>query len=91
MVKGGTLTVITDTIPEENLVAVTFSDTGCGISPKSIRNIFEPFYTTKQRGMGLGLSIAQRIIQKHGGTIGVESVVGKGTTFNIRLPIKKEE
>ncbi|MFH0773941.1 MAG: ATP-binding protein [bacterium] len=92
MSKGGVLTVTTDIIPDEKgVISVTFSDTGDGISPEKIKDIFNPFYTTKQKGMGMGLSIAQRIIHEHGGTIRVESVPGKGTTFNIRLPIKKEE
>ncbi len=69
-------------------VVVTISDNGCGI-PEEIRNrVFDPFFTTKEigKGTGLGLSLAYSIIEKHEGTIAVESREGEGTTFTIRLP-----
>jgi C4-dicarboxylate-specific signal transduction histidine kinase len=69
-------------------VEVMFSDTGQGIPPEFERRIFDPFFTTKQvgKGTGLGLSITYGIIRDHGGTISVESSVGEGATFLIRLP-----
>ena len=69
-------------------VCVSISDTGCGIPGEGLRRIFEPFYTTKEvgKGTGLGLSISYDIIHKHGGDLSVESEVGKGTTFYIKLP-----
>lgn len=73
------------TSPEE--VCVEFSDTGCGISPEGKKKIFRPFYTTKSKGYGLGLAIAQQIIQSHGGRIKVKSKPGKGTTFILNLPL----
>ena len=63
------------------------SDTGGGIPPEQINRIFEPFYTTKKRGTGLGLMIVQRIVRAHGGRIELESRVGRGTTFRIWLPL----
>lgn len=68
---------------------IEVSDTGRGIPKDKIKNIFDPFFTSKIYGPGLGLTFALRIIQEHRGTISVESEVGKGTTFTIRLPIKK--
>ncbi len=68
-------------------VALSFADTGEGIDPAVLPRIFEPFFTTKAGGTGLGLAITQRIIESHGGSIEVESAVGKGTTFRVRLPV----
>lgn len=70
-------------------VEIKISDTGSGISQENISKIFDPFFTTKDvgKGTGLGLHITYNIIKKHNGTIDVESTVGKGTTFTIRLPI----
>ena len=61
-------------------------DTGPGISPKVLRNLFVPFFTTKTEGTGLGLAISQSIVQNAGGTIEVQSQPGAGTTFTIVLP-----
>jgi signal transduction histidine kinase len=67
-------------------VYVTVGDTGRGIAQEDINRIFEPFYTTKKKGSGLGLMIVQRILRDHGGRIELESHVGKGTTFRLWLP-----
>jgi signal transduction histidine kinase len=73
--------------PEEFEVAeVSVRDTGPGISPKVLRNLFVPFFTTKTQGTGLGLAISQSIVQNAGGTIEVQSQPGAGTTFTISLP-----
>jgi two-component system, sporulation sensor kinase E len=85
MVKGGTLTLRTGATPDA--VWVTVADTGCGIPEEQLEHIFEPFYTTKQKGTGLGLMIVQRIVRDHGGRIELESRVGKGTTFKLWLPL----
>jgi signal transduction histidine kinase len=69
-------------------VVITIADTGPGIPVGVQSRIFEPFFTTKVRGTGLGLTVAHRIIEEHGGSISVESEVAKGTRFIIRLPIK---
>jgi signal transduction histidine kinase len=68
--------------------AVSFTDTGCGIPQADMERIFEPFFTTKQggHGTGLGLAIAYGIVERHGGTIKVESLPGEGTTFTVHLP-----
>jgi two-component system NtrC family sensor kinase len=70
-------------------VYISFADTGRGIAPEHMSRIFEPFFTTKEvgKGTGLGLSISYDIIKKHQGEITVDSTVGKGTTFTIRLPL----
>lgn len=85
MPEGGKLTIwIKDRIDH---VEVRCSDTGVGITRDRLRKIFEPFQkTTKGRGAGIGLAIANRIVANHGGTISVKSKVGRGSTFTIRLP-----
>ena len=74
----------------ENNILVSIKDTGCGISKENLDKIFDPFYTNKPpgKGTGLGLSISYGIVQQHGGSIECESEQGKGTVFNILLPIK---
>lgn len=69
-------------------VVVKVTDTGCGIKREHLNQIFEPFFTTKPvgKGTGLGLSVSYGILQQHGGTLEVESEVGKGTTFTVTLP-----
>lgn len=87
MTKGGVLSVQTDSGADG--VVVTVADTGGGIPQEQINRIFEPFYTTKKKGSGLGLMIVQRIVRDHGGRIDLESRVGKGTAFRIWLPLFK--
>jgi signal transduction histidine kinase len=85
----GTLTVKSLLLEKEEQVCIEISDTGPGISKENLPHIFEPFFTTKEEGQGtgLGLSLAYRIVQNHGGHIRAESSPGKGTTFSIELPI----
>jgi signal transduction histidine kinase len=85
MTKGGTLTLQTGEGADGVWVSVT--DTGGGIPPEQINRIFEPFYTTRKKGTGLGLMIVQRIVRAHGGRIELESHVGRGTTFRVWLPL----
>ncbi|MFH1449624.1 MAG: ATP-binding protein, partial [bacterium] len=74
-------------IKEEEIVQVSISDTGRGITKEDLKHIFDPFFTTKGKGTGLGLAICQRIIEAHKGGIEVKSEVGKGTTFVVNLPV----
>jgi two-component system NtrC family sensor kinase len=70
---------------------VRFSDTGPGIPPDRLQKIFDPFFTTKEKGTGLGLSVVYGIVERHGGSIHVESEVGRGTTFIFELPLAPAE
>jgi signal transduction histidine kinase len=74
---------------EDGFATVTVTDTGRGIAPEHLPNIFRPFYTTKGKGTGLGLSLAQRIIEDHGGRIEVASLVGQGSQFTVKLPLAR--
>ncbi len=101
MPQGGQLTIETrrpkttprfaDHQPTPSIVEVRFVDTGVGINPKDLERIFYPFFTTKQKGSGLGLSIVHRIVEEHGGQILVESKPGQGTTMTLRLPVETAE
>jgi signal transduction histidine kinase len=81
--------IIIETGVIEKFIEIKFHDNGCGISQENIKKIFDPFFTTKDvgAGTGLGMNIAYNIIEKHNGEISVESEVGKGTTFMIKLPV----
>lgn len=89
--EQGTITIQTGTL-EDKYIFVDIIDTGKGIAPENLNKIFDPFFTTKPvgQGTGLGLSLSYSIAEKHGGELSVNSVVGEGTTFRLRLPIKKE-
>jgi len=89
MTKGGRLTLRTS-LGSEGIV-VSVADTGGGIPDEKINRIFEPFYTTKKKGSGLGLMIVQRIVREHGGRIELESRVTQGTTFRIWLPLRERQ
>lgn len=89
--KEGTVSIgIFDDPKEQNNALIKVSDTGIGISEEMIDKIFEPLFTTKQVGTGLGLSSCKNIIEQHGGDISVSSIPGKGTTFTIKIPKKSE-
>jgi two-component system sensor histidine kinase AtoS len=89
MREGGTLSVATRQNGET--VQLEISDTGRGIPDEQVKKIFEPFYTTKAQGLGLGMPYAKRIIEQHGGAISVNSRLGEGTTISIELPAAKKE
>lgn len=74
---------------KENFVFIKFEDTGCGIEEKNIHKIFEPYFTTKATGTGLGLTLTYKVIKEHGGDIFVHSEPGLGSTFVFTLPILK--
>jgi len=88
MPKGGTLTI--KCRKRGAKVEFVVSDTGVGMSEETMKKLWTPLFTTKARGMGFGLSICKRFVEAHGGTIKVESVLGKGSTFTVTLPIKPE-
>lgn len=89
MTTGGVLTLQTGETSDDIWVSVT--DTGGGIAQEQVNRIFEPFYTTKKKGTGLGLMIVQRIVRAHGGRIELDSQVGRGTTFRIWLPLHERK
>jgi signal transduction histidine kinase len=86
MPQGGQM-VIRSEVLSQDLVAVSIRDAGVGISEENLKKIFEPLFTTKAKGIGLGLALAKTIVEGHGGSIEVESEVGKGSTFTVRLPL----
>ncbi len=84
MPQGGSLTVKTEFL--DDIVRLTFTDTGSGIDKEHIAKLFTPLFTTKAKGMGFGLAICQRIVEAHNGKISVESTPNIGTTFTIEIP-----
>lgn len=86
MTDAGRLTVRAR--EEQNKVSLSITDTGCGISKANMQNIFEPLFTTKARGIGLGLAVSRSLVEASGGSIKVESEEGKGSTFTLILPTK---
>jgi signal transduction histidine kinase len=96
MPGGGRVRIEVREIVRTQMVEIRITDMGVGIPPDQLRLIFEPFYTTKQPdehghgGTGLGLSVCRQIIEQHQGRIRVESLVGKGSTFTVKLPLQAE-
>jgi len=86
MPEVGKLTI--EASGKDNFLEVGVTDTGCGIAEEVLGKIFDPLFTTKAKGIGLGLAVCKSIIDRHGGGIEVKSRVGKGTTFTIKLPLK---
>jgi PAS domain S-box-containing protein len=84
MPEGGKLTI--NSWEKEGKLAIAVSDTGAGMSPDILEKLWTPFFTTKAKGMGLGLSICKRIVEAHEGSISVESAIGKGTTVTVTIP-----
>lgn len=88
MPGGGVLTVRTEA--GEGFVNLSISDEGGGMSEEQVENVFEPFYTTKSKGLGLGMPFAQKVVEQHGGAVSIESRPGAGTTVRVRLPNRGE-
>ncbi len=89
MPDGGKLSLSTS--QKDSFIEVRVADSGVGILAENLNKVFEPLFTTKAKGVGLGLALAKRLIERQGGAIEVESQVGKGTTFTVKLPVASEE
>lgn len=89
MPNGGSLSISTQLDSSSSSLRISFRDTGIGMDETTARNIFNPFFTTKDKGVGLGLALTRKIIEDHRGTIEVMSEKGKGTTFTVLLPVVK--
>jgi signal transduction histidine kinase len=88
MPEGGRLTI--KSRETNGNLEIAFSDSGVGMSKETMGKIWAPLFTTKARGIGLGLSICKRIVEAHGGRISVESATGEGTTFTVTIPVKSK-
>lgn len=89
MPAGGTLSITVNRIDDTLQLEIT--DTGPGIGEEEAKKIFEPFYTTKAQGLGLGMPYAKKVIDQHGGAISLSSRVGVGTTISVTLPVAQQE
>ena len=89
MPEGGTLSV--DTVIDGSDVLLKIGDTGVGIAEENIAKVFEPYFTTKEFGSGLGLTVVYKIIREHGGEVSLTSIEGKGTNFTLSFPIPESE
>jgi signal transduction histidine kinase len=85
MPSGGTLRIRCESL-RGHFVAISFSDTGIGIKPEHLQRIFDLYFTTKDKGSGIGLSMVYRTVQMHDGEIEVQSTPGVGTRFRVLLP-----
>lgn len=85
MPRGGDLRV--SAVEADGMVSVSFEDSGIGISKENLSKLSTPFFTTKPRGMGFGLAISRRIVEAHGGSVLFESIVGRGTTVTVNIPL----
>jgi PAS domain S-box-containing protein len=89
MPNGGVLKVFSETDPALAMIKITFRDNGIGMDEKTTKNLFNPFFTTKDKGVGLGMALTHKIIEDHRGTIEVMSEQSRGSTFIVRLPVTK--
>jgi PAS domain S-box-containing protein len=95
ILEDGCLTIKSEMSDRDELgncsdwITVSINDTGVGIPPENLEKLFEPLFTTKAKGIGLGLALVKNLVEENGGTIEVESEVGKGSTFTVRLPLDK--
>lgn len=89
MPEGGRIAVSLRPAKQKGVVALSIRDTGQGISPDVLAKLPSPFVTTKTRGLGLGLSLAQRIVERSGGTLSLDSMMGEGTTVTLNFPVSE--
>lgn len=87
MDQGGELKVTAETGKDNRTVTVRIQDTGCGVPPENLPQLFYPYFTTKKGGTGIGLAISQKIVSDHKGSIRIESVKGEGATVTVELPV----
>jgi len=87
MPKGGSLRVHTRAVPAAGIVEIRIADTGVGIPREQLPKVLDPFFTTKEKGTGLGLSVVYGVVERHGGTLVIDSQPGAGTIVTIRLPL----
>jgi two-component system sensor histidine kinase HydH len=90
MPNGGALTVTVRMAKGGDHAVATFTDTGHGIAEDKLSQVFKPFITSKRAGLGLGLSLVKRIVERHGGTIELSSIESQGTTVLLRFPVESE-
>ena len=88
MTDGGQIKIRTKLA--DDYVEVEFSDTGCGIPQENLKKLFDPFFSTKARGIGLGLAVTHGIVERNKCKIEVKSKVSEGTTFMVKLPVEKQ-
>jgi signal transduction histidine kinase len=93
MAEGGQLSVIGDqsSVDGEEWLRIAVKDTGAGILPENMKRLFEPLFTTKVKGIGLGLAVSKKLAEANGGRIEVQSETGVGSTFILWLPIQQEK
>ena len=92
MPQGGKLAISARPVKEADggrWIEVRFQDTGCGIASEDLPKVFEPYFTTKEVGIGLGLALTKKIVEEHGGTIALDSIPDQGATMSIRLPAEE--
>ena len=89
--SGGRVAFSSRFIPKGRVVEIAVSDTGSGIAPDVLDKIVDPFFTTKETGSGLGLSITHGILEQHGGTLDVMTELGEGACFFLRFPVDRGE
>ncbi|MDP2754854.1 MAG: ATP-binding protein, partial [Nitrospirota bacterium] len=89
MPAGGDLTVSTKA--SDSRVSIIIEDTGLGVSKENLPRLFDPFFSTKSTGLGLGLAMTKRVVEEHGGKVDFQSIEGKGSNVTISLPMKKDE
>jgi signal transduction histidine kinase len=89
MSTGGELTITVQR--EQNMITIAVKDTGVGIPPENMKKLFEPLFTTKTKGIGLGLAVSRKLIEANGGKIAVESEEGIGSIFTLVLPAHGSE
>jgi signal transduction histidine kinase len=84
---GGTLMIGVETAHSNGMYKISINDTGKGIPQEDLEWVFDPFYTTPEKGIGMGLPLSQKIIEEHGGKVLVSSILNQGTTLTVLLPL----